>query len=439
MSSVALRLLVVLLTLSSSLVVGACDTAPESYGVVLWSRDSTLPPTGSIVAAGEVSEVSGLLPVSPLEEESEMFVEPGLVKRFDTLGKAKSFSERYDAYLDAFATAEVQALRVRAEPTTESEDLYRLRRGERVKLVGRVGKRQRINGATGHWQEVITSSGIRGYTFGPFLRLPTTAGDGDPAQQRSPAGDWRERLFSHRWRPAYMREMVRLERIDLRKFDPSIGLFPEKSSGTLLLNTGKSRLTFDAADSQPIGNDTYLFDGGQLQIRFLENGDLLVRYIHNGNAIQERYVLLEVEMEKAIDAERQRRAQLYDSILSHGQRYHSSAYGSLFFKESEQRVAWSDREILVPEAIPKIASETAQVRFDVFVSESIADRYDGALSLLFDMGSRQHELNVLYELLPSGMRWTLVSEESARDSVVQEAPRSSLVMFFSRVENEQRP
>jgi hypothetical protein len=46
-----------------------------------------------------------------------------------------------------------------------------------------------------------------------------------------------------------------------------------------------------------------------LQIRFLDGGDIVVRYTHNGNAIEERYVLLEVKMERAIEAERQRRAE----------------------------------------------------------------------------------------------------------------------------------
>ena len=409
-----------------------CSAELNRFGVVLTAPERVELTAGTIVRASEVSDVNGLVTVVPLDGEREYGLKPGYVKRFDSMEEARAYAEEYRPYRTRSSRSLVQALRVRSQPNTASEDLYRLRKGERVKLVSRLSRRTNIDGLVGHWYEVVTPDGQLGFAFGPLLEL----GGESPVGSRSANAELDDRVdlfLDTVWRPAYMQEMLAKGRLDLTRFDAAIGLFPEPARDRVVLNTAKSRIVFEPLSEKPIGDNTVVFADGDLQVHFDEAPeDIVIRYEHAGVAVRERYVDLDVELEEVIEAERARREKTYQAILERGREYKSEHYGVLVLRAG-QRVLWKEREAVVPRLIPQSAPQEAMVRFNRYLAPKLQSEYDGAWTFLFNMPSRDHSVVFLYELEQGGIRLSHVTSEYQSGTRIDRRPLSPLVMFFERV------
>ncbi|MFP4613319.1 MAG: hypothetical protein ACLFM5_08020 [Spirochaetaceae bacterium] len=240
-----------------------------------------------------------------------------------------------------------------------------------------------------------------------------------------------ERLLESPWRPSYVKNTITGGRIELSRVDPRIGLFPQPSEDRILIDTGTEQLVFSPLEPRRLDENTYRF-AGNLLIRFTAPDSIVVRYSHAGVSVQERFVQLSAELEDIMEEERERREQLFRSILRHGPRFESTHYGALRFRDGN-RLEWSGRDALVPRVIPASAPREAQVRFNRHLSEELQERYDGAFSLVFDMPARDRELVFLYRLLSAGIRLTWVPPDRVNGTVVTEPTRDPLVMFFGRV------
>lgn len=416
----------------------SCGNGLPKYGVVLWNADTPLPSTGTIVEASEPDPVTGEVTVSRLDGDDTELVPGGYVRLFSTYEAASRFSRSYRPLVDAFAAARVQAARVRKEPDVRSEVVYRLRAGERVKVVHMDTERVHVGGRTGQWVEVLTAGGQRGYTFSPLLKLPRDTGrtatiEGGAVRPETAL----ENLFDHTWRPSYMAQMIDNGTIRLSALDPAIGLFPDEDEQTIEIRTGSGRFVFATQDPVAVERSTYLFDNGDLRIDAFDDDRVTVTYTQSGTIVSEVYVVLDEPVSEVIEDERERRAALYEQLTEDGLVLVSAAYGVLRFAEDSQEVVWSGRSALEPEIIPLGTDATARVRFDVFLDDGLKDRYTGALTLLFTGSAKPTELAFTYEITDSGVRMTYVPSDAARDHLIQDVEASRLVMFFRRSERSQ--
>lgn len=407
----------------------ACGKRDVTYGVVLWNP-GRLPFDGGTIVRYEAPPVeSRRITVHDLDGGKSGTLPQGLIKSFPSLQQAKQFRDRTENYRDMLARATVQAVRIRKKPSADAEVVYRLRDSEQVKVVQQAGAAVTLGGRRGHWYEVVTRSGTAGFAFGPLLRFPNEAADSMPGQSlSSEAVTTIEEFLSTTWRPAYMQHMLAAERINLKRFDPNIGLFPEEER--ILLNTGKSRIEFPGSRPERIGDSTYLFAGGDLQVKLEADNEVIIRYERHGTSVRERYVKLGVDMRQIIEEERRRRERVYRSLREIGTLYRSEHYGTLELLP-DRTARWTERERLEPQPLPADAEAEARVRMNVFLGQAMSRRYDGALTLLFDLGPRNKELAFAYELSDAGLRLTLVPVEHVRDDVIQSLPGSPTVMYFS--------
>jgi hypothetical protein len=415
------------MAVAGALFLSGCAGDSTNYGVLLWNARDYPFDAGTVVRYQPPPVASQVLTVTAVESEARASVERGFIKVFETVEEAKEFRNRYRNFRDMFAVPGTARVSVRAEPSSESELRTTVSSEERLKVVQRVGTEEEINGQSGHWYEVVSPDGTAGYAFSAALEFPhrqestavETSGPGTSPSLTE--------FYESTWRPAYMAEMVQADRVNLRRFDPNIGLFPSRDRITI--DTGKTRLHFPADDPQPIGNEVYSFSDGDLQVSFEPGTEVVVRYVHRGTAVRERYVQLGVDMERIIEEERQRRKRMYRSLLEVGRTFRSEHYGALFFRE-DRRVRWTDRDVLVPRLIPSDAGEVARARLNVFLGENLSERYTGAMTLSFDLAERDTELAFLYRLLDNGIQLTVVPVEHVRDDVIQSIPSSPTIMYF---------
>jgi hypothetical protein len=234
-----------------------------------------------------------------------------------------------------------------------------------------------------------------------------------------------------------MREMVKSGRIDLRRFDPHIGLFPKPEQDRVVLDTGKSRKSFTAENPVSLGRGVYSFAEGDLLVRFRSGEAIVVRYEHAGTAVRERYVRLGVDMERVIERERERRLERYEALRNHGTRFRSEHYGVLHFR-SDQKVDWRKRGNVEPHIIPTDADRLARMRFDVFLGKRLDEDYAGGFTLLFDVGDTNREVAFLYRHIGGGLQLTHIPVRTVRDDIVQSIPSSPTVMHFRAVPQRAR-
>jgi hypothetical protein len=135
-----------------------------------------------------------------------------------------------------------------------------------------------------------------------------------------------------------------------------------------------------------------------------------------------------------------RRAGLFEVLYSRGPSYTSHNYGTLTFEENG-RFTWTGYNILVPQVIPAPALESGVVDMRLFLANSLADRYNGAFTLMFDTAgalisgaSQAAEVDFMYTLDNQGFRIEYAPPTSRDGIVVARRASSPMVIYFYRSE-----
>jgi hypothetical protein len=417
-----------------------CSGNDKGFGVVLWGGNTFSLKPGVIVDVHDGHRMDNTLTVSLRSDNVRFEVQKGYIKRFSDKAAARRFRSRYAEYFDLYASANMNGTVVRKKPSQSSDQVYRLRKGERVKVVLSESASAKAEGRRGSWYLVVTKDGYRGYAFGPFLSLHGEDERVARSKKKDRTEVLLERLYGTAWRPEYMRQGIRRERINLERLDPSIGLFPDRDAHTLRLHTREKRTQYSLENIRAEGKKSLLIEEGNLTLTFLADNTLMAEYMHHGEIVQDRFVRLETALEKRINEEKQRRRKLYAAFLQYnGRSFESEVYGTLHFLP-EARVHWSGRYDVPPSVLPPDAGETGRVLFNLEVADALKERYDGAFTMRFPVGERETRARFLYNWRAGGLQLTYLPEEAVSQQKVEEREELFLVLFFHPVtENSSLP
>lgn len=401
------------------------------YGVVLWGGTSLSLNPGTLVEIHQQNSVDHTYTISTLQDDLQYTVQKGVIAKYESKKSAIKFVESYTPYLDSFALVTVDGLRIRDKPGIKGDTVYRLRRGSEVKII----EEKKVAGSTepykGIWYRVVTSDGYEGYSYGKYLRLRSESEKLSSSASSSQYAELKESLFSGPWRPEYMQEMVRQQSIDLERFDPRIGLFPDKDTQKIIITTTKSSLSFSTEESTTSPPNKISFSEGDLIIVVNDDHVITVEYEHRGTLFREKYVKLDRNIEEIIKKEKKRREKEYSQFLSRGKEYMSSYYGRLIFAENFE-IKWTERDRVPSSVLPVGSKAKGQVNFNLFLSEQLKEEYTGALSMMFPYADRSHEVSFLYRREDHGLQLTFVPDELIKHNKVSVAPASSsFIMYFS--------
>lgn len=404
------------------------------YGVVLWGGTSLSLKPGTLVEIHQQNSFDHTYKISTLHDDLQYTIRKGIVAKFKSKQKAEKFIQSYTPYLDEFAITKVNGLRVRDKPGLKGDMVYRLHKGSEVKVVDKVRLDAKSEPYNGLWYRVVTSDGYEGYSYGKYLRLRSEEEELSSADSSSRYAELKESLFSGPWRPEFMREMVRQQSIDLERFDPQIGLFPDKDRQQITIATSKTKLTFSTEESITSPPNKISFSNGDLVTEVEDEDELIVEYEYRGTLFREKYVKLDQSIEEIIEQEKARREKRYTQFLSNGKEYRSSYYGKLRFFE-DFIIKWKNRDKVPDRVAPVGSEETGKVRFNLFLSEQIKDDYTGAFSMVFPYADRMHEVSFLYRRESNGLQLTYIPDELIKHNTISAAPSSStFIMFFTHQE-----
>ncbi|NBB91095.1 MAG: SH3 domain-containing protein [Spirochaetes bacterium] len=414
-------------------ILGACGGGSQGSGVVLWPPDESTLEHGMVVTITDSSDVEGTYTVSTGDDGERETVAQWRVEVFGSEERARESAAELEEYAGTFATAERQALPVREEADRTSNIVYRLREGERAKVISRSDQPSDEAGFVDYWYQVLTQDGSRGWAFGYYLS-GIEGSDGGSEESGTIDDPLLSRFLSTTWRPVYFARMLDSGRIDLERFRPDYGLFPEPEENRIRLNLEDQSATFEYGGWSRGRSREFVARGTQFSVIVRSENSISIQYTVGDGGYNIAMQSIEQDVAEVRREEQERREERYASLRSRGSRLVSNAYGSVLLRD-EGAFEWSRYSRLVPSVIPASAGESGRIRFDHFLSESLSEGYEGALSFRF-AGAENQPVVFLYQFVSGGLRLAHAPAENIRDKTVLRESLSPVIIFFSFEEGD---
>ncbi len=425
--------------LSAVLFFSACSPY-IGYGVVTWSIPERDLHAGDVVPVYIQSNIDGVYVIGTgPEREDRIEVPLWQISLYKSRSRARKAAGELEEYRYTYATVKTDGLPVRAHPENTARQVYRLRKGEIIRIVDKGEGAPVIAGNStleGDWFEVLTGDGTTGWCFSYNLRLFDER-DEAPAEEvveDDGSDPYRSYLVDQVWYPDHYRVMLAEERVDIDRIQPLWGFTPGEESLVARIATAAGVETFEHTGITKTGERTYRFEGTSLTAEVRRKSALLVQYTDDRGMPQVFYfTTLDKTPEEIIEEEQERRQTIFDAIQEAGPQFTSGNYGVLQFLD-DNRFLWSGYQLLTPSVIPAGSGDDGIVELRCFLSDSLKSRYTGVLTFRFEAtGTR---VNFLYELTSDGLKLEQVDDANIEDAVVVSRDLNPTVLFFTPEEPE---
>ncbi|GHV69406.1 hypothetical protein AGMMS49928_11640 [Spirochaetia bacterium] len=430
------------------LLLGSCSRL-LGWGILLWSSEDPPIPSGTVLPVYIRSNIDKVwvvgIPENYRTAESEIDKIEIPLSQLEFSGskkKAQTQAEEFAPLALSYAETLQDGLPIRFDPDNSSRRVYRLRQGEIVKLLAKAQGNPAISttGAPlpGDWYRVLTEDGSTGYCFSYRLNIFDYSGGPLAAAQMAPEEEEDpdlEKVLSRKWSPESYGIMVAARKIDLEDLSRAWFFNPGIDTGLAHIYLPSLDRTFSYTAIRAAGKQAWRFEGTSLQMSLRSDTTLAVQYTEENGILRTLlFVALPSGVDDLIIQETARRDERYNVIYAQGPDYISNNYGALSFKQNS-RFNWTGYDLLVPRIIPVTAGGGGRVSMDLFLDESLTDRYNGAFSLIFDgLGSAGTKLHFMYSLDAQGFRLEYVPDTSLNGSTVLYRASSPTVLYFFRSE-----
>ncbi len=405
-----------------------CGARPEGWGVLLWSHDEQELSTGAVIGIYDTSSLRQTYTVRAGNDDNMIEIDQWRVEFFKNKREAEAFQTEYQPYKDLYGAARLDSLRVRAKESRDAGQVYKLREGEIVKIVDRNDTPVTIGGYEGYWYGVLTSTGVSGFTFGEYLQVDTLDAlkSADQIEERD---EFLELFLNSNFRPAYYRDMARSGRIDLERFTPEYGVFPDPENSKIVVVNEEHTSTLEyEAISRPT-NDSYAFEGSTLILTRVTTNRVNFIYTDDGVRYDEDYVYFPRDIDMIVIQEQERRDALLERFVAQGATLVSSAYGNIAMT-SDGSFTWEGYERIVPDILSARTESEGTVDFPLHLDEPVRSDYDGAISFTFASTPEEETIHFLYRFQNDGVQLTYLPEQMVDGNLVVGDGNSPVIIYF---------
>ena len=415
----------------------SCGKPTIGYGVLLWSPDENTINTGALVPIYEESLINDTftIGISKKDTDKTMEIPKWRLKKYDKRQEAESFYEEFKPLKDKMAMIQKDGLPMREEPDNLSDQVYRLRKNQKVKPVDKSDGKVTLQNMDGYWYKVLTADGVSGYCFDYNLLMYNSDEEPDLTDESLNEDETLQYFLDNNWYPNSYRDMIKNHAIDLTLFTPNNGLFPKPKEKKILLSLEKEQHTFTYDKISRIGYRRYFFQGANVEVRVLQNSSVSIQYPdetgYNKGAV---FVQLPRKISAIVNDEKTRREKMHKTFLETGPILESSAYGTIAFLE-DRRFTWDNYQRLVPNVIPDSVKGKGNFEFSRFLKPEMRKNYDGVISFNFENTKRETFVHFIFSFREEGVRFTHISSEYIEDKIVQSEGLSPIVIFFSSASN----
>jgi hypothetical protein len=408
-----------------------CGLKTEGWGVILWSHDETAFPTGSLVPVVGSSLLNMTYDIRFDRDSALATVPQWKLTVFKRKSQAEELVAEYAQYSELYAVANLNGLPVRETQDPDAKRVYKLRVGEAVKVLGQDALESTAGEYTGYWYRVLTDGGVTGYSFGRYLDV-YTADELANLDLSEKTDEFLEHFLTHNFRPKYFRTMLVTRRMDLNRFLPVYGVFPDTENQLLEIVTEEHVTTIEYTAIVSGNDNSYAFEGSTLLMIMKTDYEVNFQYADQGVQYSEDFVRIDPDIDLLVTEELARRADKVQTFYGRGNILESSAYGTITLTEGGGFV-WEGLDRLVPDVVSPLAGFSGMIDFQLHPATKVMETYDGVISFLFANDETAH---FLYSLQPQGLRFKhLQWPEDSEDLLVEDEGNSPIVIFF-RVSNQ---
>lgn len=401
----AILTILAVLVIASSLL--SCSSR-EGWAVVLWPPEDSAIGYCAVVPVHFKSNITRTyavgVPGSSAKEELDLWrIEP-----YKSKSKAKAAALAYGDLAPVLGLAKRDGLLLRTKPENTSDQVFRLKLGQPVKLLHKEdGAAVETGGERleGDWYLALADDGTMGYVFSNQLLLWNTATEPKPelATRKSGTSASVSALFDTVWRPDYFDSMIASGLLDLAMYQPKFGIFADplrkvirverpdfskvyryesiedRAEGIFELVPTGAKFGFTASGSLSFTPPEADVPPDILARLREEQGDKAIMsygFIHHDNDVQ-----------AIVAAEERKRLARLSEFVDKGERFESEQFG-VFIITRSARFTWAAYGTLSPDPIPEGAGETGLISMDLYLSPELAMIWNGAFTLRFDEGRR---------------------------------------------------
>ena len=158
----------------------------------------------------------------------------------------------------------------------------------------------------GYWYRILTDGGVSGYSFDKYLEVLTLE-ELNRLESPDERDEFLDYFLSSTFRPKYFRYMLVNNRIDLNRFLPDYGIFPDPENGVLHIITEEHASTIEYSSVQKVTADTYAFEGSTLLMIVKNPYEINLQYSDGGIQYSEEFVRIDRDIDLLIIEETERR------------------------------------------------------------------------------------------------------------------------------------
>lgn len=425
------------LIIISSLFLISCSDKIMGYSVLLWNIPEQEMQAGQVLPVYIKSNISHVYVVS--NAAGEKFEIP-LWQLTEPVKKSKvnALVEKYSENAHTYASVKLDGLPCRAEPVNTAKQVYRLRKGEIIKILYKGNGAKPMagkNALEGDWYRILTDDGTLGWCFSYNLNLYETDASGARIGGQEIVEEEEEdkayvQICQNVWYPEYFRSMIDSKDIDISKLHPSYKFAIDTENNKVTLNTLSIHENWNYEGYTKTDDREYTLKDIPMKIIYRNAGYIVLRYTDASGKPQDlNFVTVAEDISEIIAKEKERRNQEYMQIWSHGPIYTSSSYGKLTFNE-DSVIQWTGFKLLVPNVIPVGSKNTGSAVVKYSLTKSLKANYDGVVTFKFDNSS--DEVNFLYKLEGDSLRLEDTIGASKNGTQITSRGTSPVIIFFKK-------
>ncbi|HZK19854.1 MAG TPA: SH3 domain-containing protein, partial [Treponemataceae bacterium] len=411
------------------------------YSVLLWSLPEKNISDGEIVPVYILSNISNVYVIGLPGTDEKIEVPLWQLTPPESKKKAAEKKNLYVEYQHRYAKVTFDGLPMRSEAVNTSKQVYRLRKGEIIKILYKGEGQTPMTGKkalSGDWLKVMASDGTVGWCFSYNLQLFDEREQNIVIEQEEKTKDvLLEKILAKSWWPEQYGPLIASNTINLEIIKSEYGFDPGFISGKIRLNMPNPRLnvSFPFAGVEKVNATVYKFLDAPFTMTVRNENVIMVQYMDE-KGMPTSYVLVSLakNIGDVIQKEKERRLSVYNTIVAFGPEFKSTNYGSINF-DDENTFKWNGySRLITSKIIPSGTNGQGSVKIKYFTSKSLAVQFDGILTFVFQ--HTNEEVNFLYKIESDGLRLESLAGYRIKNGFVSSRDTNPLVMFFARVEKK---
>ncbi len=423
--------------LSAALLFVSCKDKIMGYSVVLWNLPEQQISAGEVVPVYIKSNISHVY-VAGLSDDAKFEVPLWQMTEPEKKKAAQKTAEKYSEYAHIYASAKIDGLPVRAQTVNTAKQVYRLRKGEVIKILYK-GKGQAVMAGKkpleGDWLRVLTDDGTLGWCFSYNLALFETDRNGDRIGGEQIVEEEKEdeafrNVVQTVWYPDYFRTLIDSGNYDLNRLNTNFRFTIDEENNKVTLNVSGVHEAWDYDGYKKTGDREYTLKGIPVVVYYKSSGFIVVRYTGESGKPQDiNLVAISANISDLVAAEKTRRSEAYAAICEHGTTFKSSSFGTLVLN-ADGSFRWSGNKQLVNQGVISASAKnggTAGVKFSI--SRKLSADYDGVLTFRFD--GMTNEVNFLYKFEDGAIRLEDATNAGIDGNMVVSRGSGAMKIYFA--------